>query len=56
MSRRGEESARSVRADTIEEAAKANGISQRTLFRAKKELNVAKNADDGKWRWEMTPS
>jgi hypothetical protein len=45
----------SVLSDTIEEAAKADGISRRTLFRAKKELNIAsvKSPEDGKWRWEL---
>jgi putative DNA primase/helicase len=40
--------------DTLEEAAKADGISRRTLFRAKKELNVTsvKNGE-GKWLWEL---
>jgi putative DNA primase/helicase len=46
-----------VLSDTIEEAAKADGISRRTLFRAKKELGIAavKDPDDGKWRWELRP-
>jgi hypothetical protein len=46
-----------VPSETIEEAAQAEGISRRTLFRAKKELGVAavKDPDDGKWRWELRP-
>jgi hypothetical protein len=41
--------------EVIEEAATAEGISRRTLFRAKRELGIAavKSPDDGKWRWGM---
>jgi putative DNA primase/helicase len=43
----------------IEEAAKANGISERTLFRAKKDLDVRADKDrtkaDGKWTWQLPP-
>jgi putative DNA primase/helicase len=37
----------------IEEAAEANGISERTLFRAKAELNITAKRDgqNGGWRW-----
>ena len=40
----------------IEEAAKAEGISERTLYRAKRELkNVVakKDAADGGWTWRL---
>ena len=42
----------------IEEAAKANGIAERTLFRAKNDLNVMakKDAPDGGWTWRLTPT
>jgi AAA domain-containing protein/bifunctional DNA primase/polymerase-like protein len=45
----------SILSEVIEEAATAEGISRRTLFRAKRELGIAavKSPDDGKWRWEM---
>jgi hypothetical protein len=44
-----------VLSQNIEEAAQAEGISRRTLFRAKKDLGIAaiKDPDDGKWRWEL---
>jgi hypothetical protein len=35
----------------IEEAAEADGISRRTLFRAKKELGVKAKKEDGGWHW-----
>jgi hypothetical protein len=41
----------------VEEAAEANGISRRTLFRAKaalKNIIVKKDADDGGWTWRLT--
>jgi DNA polymerase I len=40
----------------IEEAAKAEGISERTLYRAKRELNnviAKKDAADGRWTWRL---
>jgi putative DNA primase/helicase len=40
----------------IEEAAEANGIAGRTLFRAKKDLNIEVDKDrkkDGKWYWRL---
>ena len=44
----------------IDEAAKANGISRRTLFRAKDELNVIAEKDrskpDGGWTWRLPDS
>ena len=43
----------------IEETAKANGISERTLFRAKRDLKVRADKDrtkpDGKWTWQLPP-
>jgi hypothetical protein len=43
----------------IEEAAEANGISDRTLFRAKRDLKVRAEKDrtkaDGKWTWQLPP-
>ena len=43
----------------IKEAAEANGISARTLFRAKKDLKVRADKDrtkpDGKWTWQLPP-
>jgi putative DNA primase/helicase len=44
-----------VLSQNIEEAAQAEGISRRTLFRAKKDLGIAaiKDPNDGKWRWEL---
>jgi hypothetical protein len=35
----------------IEEAAEADGISRRTLFRAKKELGVRAKKEEGGWYW-----
>jgi hypothetical protein len=35
----------------IEEAAEADGISRRTLFRAKRELNIAAKKEGGAWTW-----
>lgn len=42
----------------IEEAAEANGIARRTLFRAKGELGVIakKDGDNGGWTWRLPPS
>jgi hypothetical protein len=39
----------------IEEAAEADGISRRTLFRAKRELTVTarKNGENGGWTWQL---
>jgi putative DNA primase/helicase len=39
----------------IDEAAEGNGISARTLFRAKKELNIIakKDAEHGGWTWRL---
>ena len=39
----------------IEEAAEANGIAERTLFRAKSELNVIAKKDGrgGAWTWRL---
>jgi hypothetical protein len=39
----------------IEEAAKANGIAERTLFRAKSELSIIaeKNGQNGQWQWRL---
>jgi putative DNA primase/helicase len=39
----------------IDEAAEGNGIAERTLFRAKKELSVIakKDADNGGWTWRL---
>jgi putative DNA primase/helicase len=44
-----------VDADEIEEAAEANGISERTLRRAKKELRiiVKKKGISGGWEWQL---
>ena len=43
----------------IKEAAEANGISTRTLFRAKRNLRVRADKDrtkpDGKWTWQLPP-
>jgi putative DNA primase/helicase len=41
--------------DEIDEAAEANGISRRTLFRAKDDLKIEakKDGEGGKWRWHM---
>ena len=43
--------------DEIEEAAEANGISERTLIRAKQELKVEARKErgkmNGKWTWEL---
>jgi putative DNA primase/helicase len=43
----------------IKEAAEANGISNRTLFRAKSDLKVIAEKDrtkaDGKWTWQLPP-
>lgn len=43
----------------IQEAAEANGVSERTLFRAKRDLKVVARKDrtrsDGKWTWELPP-
>jgi hypothetical protein len=42
-----------VSSTDVEEAAKANGISRRTLFRAKADLGVAaKKSGDG-WTWQI---
>jgi putative DNA primase/helicase len=45
--------------DEIEEAAEANGISERTLFRAKNELKVEAHKEcgkmNGKWTWKLPP-
>jgi hypothetical protein len=38
----------------IEEAAEANGISRRTLFRAKKELGVEAKQERGGWSWYLS--
>jgi putative DNA primase/helicase len=42
----------------IEEAADANGIKGRTLFRAKDELGITakKDGPNGSWRWHLPPS
>jgi putative DNA primase/helicase len=44
----------------IEEAAEANGISEKTLYRAKKDLGVEAVKDrtksDGKWYWQLLSS
>jgi hypothetical protein len=42
-------------ASGVEEAAKANGISRRTLFRAKVELGIVakKDGEHGAWRWHL---
>jgi hypothetical protein len=44
----------------IEEAAEANGISERTLFRAKRDMKVKAGKDrtkaGGKWTWELPPA
>src|SRR5262249_49378541 len=37
----------------IEEAAEANGIARRTLFRAKGELGVTATQGGGKWTWQL---
>jgi putative DNA primase/helicase len=39
----------------IDDAAEGNGIAERTLFRAKKELNIIakRDADDGGWTWRL---
>jgi len=39
----------------IEEAAKANGIAERTLFRAKSDLGISaeKKGQNGQWRWRL---
>jgi len=39
----------------IEEAAEANGIAERTLFRAKSELNIRAKKDGagGAWTWRL---
>jgi hypothetical protein len=43
-----------VPSNEVEEAAKANGISRMTLFRAKAELGVAaKKEGKGSWTWHM---
>jgi putative DNA primase/helicase len=47
-----------VKRTEIEEAADANGISERTLFRAKADLQVMAKRDGpgGCWTWKMPPS
>jgi AAA domain-containing protein/primase-like protein/bifunctional DNA primase/polymerase-like protein len=46
-----------VRADEIFEEAKQNGINQKTLKRAKKDLNIRSRKEtgkmDGEWTWEL---
>jgi putative DNA primase/helicase len=42
-----------VASTEIEDAAAANGISRRTLFRAKAELCVEAKQQKGKWQWHM---
>jgi hypothetical protein len=46
-----------VKADDLHEEAEANGITRRTLFRAKKDLGVVtwkeRGRVDGEWFWEM---
>ena len=39
----------------IEEAARANGIAERTLCRAKSELNISaeKKGQNGQWQWRL---
>jgi putative DNA primase/helicase len=37
----------------IEESAQANGISRRTLFRAKKELEIAARKEGEVWTWQL---
>jgi hypothetical protein len=39
----------------IEEAAKANGIAERTLCRAKSELSISaeKKGQNGQWQWRL---
>jgi hypothetical protein len=47
---------RPVAKTEIEEAAKAEGISERTLYRAKRELKnilAKKDAADGGWPWRL---
>jgi hypothetical protein len=43
-------------ADAIKEAAEANGVSERTLRRAMKELGIRPQKDDKHWVWELPPS
>jgi len=47
-----------VKRTEIEEAADANGISERTLFRAKADLQVMAKRDGagGCWTWKLPPS
>jgi putative DNA primase/helicase len=44
-----------VKADEIFEEAEQNGISKKTLYRAKKELKIKSRKDkfDGEWSWEL---
>jgi hypothetical protein len=44
-----------VASDAVKDAAKANGISERTLFRAKRDLGVEarKDGPDGTWNWRI---
>jgi hypothetical protein len=45
-------------ASDIKEAAKANGISERTLKRAKVELGIITRKDsapNGGWTWQLPP-
>ena len=43
-------------ADAIKEAAEANGIKERTLRRAMKELGIRPQKDDKHWVWELPPN
>jgi len=46
-----------VASSEVDEAAKANGVSKRTLYRAKNELNIIAKKDnstpDGVWTWRL---
>jgi putative DNA primase/helicase len=43
-------------ADTVKEAAEANGVSERTLRRAMKELRIKPRQEEKQWFWELRPS
>jgi hypothetical protein len=43
-----------VLATEIQEAAKANGIAERTLYRAKAELGIRAKKGKSEWHWELT--